>query len=89
MEHFSRTDKIALITCLKKLNVSGAFLRDASLFQQGSRKGHLRAGHGFPSSTEGISDLHNVVLRRSPSHGDDTWAQIRCKRKMRTHISLC
>ena len=25
-EHFGRTDKIALITCLKKLNVSGAFL---------------------------------------------------------------
>ena len=25
-EHFGRTDKIALITCLKNLNVSGAFL---------------------------------------------------------------
>ena len=25
-EHFGRTDQIALITCLKKLNVSGAFL---------------------------------------------------------------
>ena len=25
-EHFGRTDKVALITCLKKLNVSGAFL---------------------------------------------------------------
>ena len=26
-EHFGRTDKIALITCLKNLNVSGSFLR--------------------------------------------------------------
>ena len=25
-EHFGRTNKIALITCLKKLNVSSAFL---------------------------------------------------------------
>ena len=28
-EHFGRTDKNALITCLKKLNVSGAFLNYA------------------------------------------------------------
>ena len=26
MKHFGRTDKIALITCLEKSNVSGAFL---------------------------------------------------------------
>ena len=29
-EHFGRTDKIALITCLKKLNVSAAFLSHSS-----------------------------------------------------------
>ena len=32
-EHFGRTDQIALITCLKKLNVSGALFKNLAALQ--------------------------------------------------------
>ena len=43
-EHFGRTDKTALITCLKKLNVSGAFLRRriCKVWKWGNPKQHMK-----------------------------------------------
>ena len=38
-EHFGRTDQIALITCRKKLNVSGAFLNGE---QKPIKKNHIK-----------------------------------------------
>ena len=80
-EHFGRADQIALITCLKNLNVSAAFLRnDKNLHESGPRSSRWRSFWHFGSEKCGgfyicRRKLHHILHNKDLKDNSDSYKQ--------------